>query len=307
MTATIRPMMSPPPASRSKIPKMANLSGQRRRRARGSWGRLAGARGHLGPGIHSRGQRRAGTRFTVNGMMREEPLGGGRNASEVVRVGDTVRRARDPGSTTAARLLGYLESAGYPHAPRYLGVDDRDRDILAYIPGGTTDHPSQRADGAYARGAAMLRELHDLTAGHPLAAGGECFLHGDPGPFNTIFQDGLPVAFIDWTSCRPGDRLDDLGYMAWTWCIQAEGNVPVSAQAAHLRELRDAYGPVPPQALVDAMIRGQDRILRHSRQALWDDRYPAAQQAWAGEAIKWASADQALIRANEQVLLAALR
>jgi len=239
--------------------------------------------------------------------VREEPLTGGRNASEVVRVGDTVRRARDRGSASAARLLSYLESAGYPYAPRYLGVDDRSRDILTYIPGRTTDHPSQRADGAYARGAAMLRELHDLTAGHPLAAGRECLLHGDAGPFNTIFSGGMPVAFIDWTSCRPGDRLDDLGYMAWTWCIQAEGNVPVGAQAAHLRELRDAYGPIPPEALIDAMIRSQDRILLHSEQAIWDARYPAAQRLWAEEAVRWASADQELIRANEQVLLAALQ
>jgi hypothetical protein len=199
--------------------------------------------------------------------VREEPLSGGRNTSEVVRAGDTVRRARDPGSAFAARLPGSLESAGYPYAPRFLGVDDRGRDILTYVPGRTTDHPSQRADGAYARGASMLRELHDLTAGHPLAGGRECVLHGDPGPFNTIFSGGTPVAFVDWTSSRPGGRLDDLGHMAWTWCIQSEGNVPPGAQAAHLRELRDAYGPVPPQALIDAMIRSQDRILLHSGQA----------------------------------------
>ena len=36
---------------------------------------------------------------------REEPLTGGRDAAEVVRVGDTVRRERDPGSAFAARLL----------------------------------------------------------------------------------------------------------------------------------------------------------------------------------------------------------
>jgi hypothetical protein len=239
--------------------------------------------------------------------VREEPLLGGRNASEVVRAGDTVRRARDPGSVFAARLLGYLESAGYPHAPRYLGTDDRGRDILTYVPGRTSDHPAQRAGGAYARGASMLRALHDLTAGHPLAGGRECVLHGDPGPFNTIFRGGMPVAFIDWTSCRPGARLDDLGYMAWTWCVQAEGNVPVSAQAAHLRELRDAYGPVAPGALIDAMTASQDRVLLHSRRAVRDARYPAAQRAWAGEAIRWASADQALIRASERILLDALR
>ena len=153
----------------------------------------------------------------------------------------------------------------------------------------------------------MLRKLHDMTAGHPLAAGRECVLHGDAGPFNTIFSGGIPVAFIDWTSCRPGDRLDDLGYMAWTWCIQAEGNVPVDAQAAHLRELRDAYGLILPEDLIEAMIRAQDRILLHSERAIRDARYPAAQRAWAQEAVRWASAGQELIRANEQVLLAALQ
>jgi hypothetical protein len=100
-------------------------------------------------------------------------------------------------------VLGFLEAAGYLYAPRYLGIDQAGRDILTYIPGQTTDHPSQRADGAYARGAVMLRELHDLTSGHPAAAGRECILHGDPGPFNTIFSGGRPVALIDWTSCRP--------------------------------------------------------------------------------------------------------
>ena len=239
--------------------------------------------------------------------MREEPLTGGRNASEVVRVGDTVRRACEPGSASAARLLGFLEVSGYPYAPRYRGIDDRGRDILTYIPGRTTDHPGQRADGAYARGAVMLRELHDLTAGHPLAAGRECVLHGDPGPFNAIFQDGTPVALIDWMSCRPGDRLDDLGYMAWTWCIQSLGGVPVDEQAAHLRELRDAYGAVRAETLIFAMIRSQDRVVRQSEQAVRDARDPADRRAWADEAIRWATADKALIRANQQTLLAALR
>jgi aminoglycoside phosphotransferase (APT) family kinase protein len=153
----------------------------------------------------------------------------------------------------------------------------------------------------------MLRELHDRTAGHPLASGRECVLHGDPGPFNAIFQDGTPVAFIDWTSCRPGARLDDLGYMAWTWCIQALDGVPVNEQAAHLRELRDAYGPVGAETLIFAMIRSQDRVVRQSEQAVRDARDPAARRAWADAAIRWATADKELIRANQQTLLAALR
>jgi hypothetical protein len=37
--------------------------------------------------------------------------------------------------------------------------------------------------------------------------------------------------------------------------------VPLDAQAAHLRELRDAYGPVPPEALIEATGRSADRII----------------------------------------------
>lgn len=241
--------------------------------------------------------------------MTELPLTGGRNAGEVVRIGDTVHRSREPGSVFAARLLRYLESAGYAYAPRYLGLDERGRDILTYIPGRTTDHPSQRAAGAYARGGTMLRALHDLTAGHALARGQECVLHGDPGSFNTIFDDGMPVAFIDWTSCRPGSRLDDLGYLAWTWCVQAEGQVPVEDQARHLRELRDGYDPaVEPEILIEGMIRGQNRILDVFEPRLKDIRARGeGHDSWAAEAVRWASGDQRLLRAHERTFLAALR
>jgi hypothetical protein len=51
--------------------------------------------------------------------MTEEPLDGGNNALEIVRVGDTVRRARDAGSGFAAQVLVFLETAGYPYAPRF--------------------------------------------------------------------------------------------------------------------------------------------------------------------------------------------
>ncbi|MEV4111723.1 phosphotransferase [Nonomuraea sp. NPDC049695] len=239
--------------------------------------------------------------------MTEEPLTGGNNALEVVRVGDTVRRARDAGAAFAARVLTHLESVGYRHAPRHLGIDERGRDILSFIPGTTTDHPTQRADGAYAAGGRMLRALHEATAGHPLAAGRECVLHGDPGPFNAIFQRGLPVALIDWSSCRPGDRLDDLGYMAWTWCIQSQGRVPIDEQARHLRELRDGYGAVEPERLLDAMVRSQTRIVDAEAANIDDPALTPARRRHAEAAVTWAATDRDLVRRHRRRLLAALR
>ncbi len=240
-------------------------------------------------------------------VMTEEPLIGGNNALEVVRVGDTVRRARDAGAAFAARVPAHLESAGYPHAPRHLGIDEQGRDILSFVPGTTTDHPAQRAPGAHAAGGRMLRELHEATAGHVLAAGRECVIHGDPGPFNAIFRQGLPVAFIDWSSCRPGDRLEDLGYMAWTWCILSQGRVPPVEQAGHLRELRDGYGAVEAARLLDAMVRAQSRVVDAETANLDNPTLTAARRHHAEAAVAWATADRAFVRRHHALLLSALR
>ncbi|CCH31939.1 aminoglycoside phosphotransferase family protein [Actinosynnema sp. NPDC047251] len=237
--------------------------------------------------------------------MSEEFLAGGHSADEVVRIGDTVHRA--PASPFAARVLSHLESVGYPYAPRHLGVDDRGRDVLTHLPGRTTDHPTQRAEGAYARGGEMLRALHDATAGHPLAGGAECVVHGDPGPFNTIFRDGTPVAFIDWSGCAPGTRLDDVAYLAWTWCVQSQGNVPIADQAAHLRELRDGYGDIGPDDLVAAMVGRQTRIVDHETTNRDDPSLTATRREHAENAIRWAASDRALILEHRELLLAALR
>lgn len=82
-----------------------------------------------------------------HGGVTEEPLGGGNNALEVVRIGETVRRARDAGSAFAAQVLLFLETAGYPYAPRFLGIDDRGRDILSSAQGRRNQAYQSRVDG----------------------------------------------------------------------------------------------------------------------------------------------------------------
>jgi hypothetical protein len=225
--------------------------------------------------------------------MSEERLTGGHRTPEVVRVGNTVRRSRGP--SFAAEVLTFLESAGYTHAPRYRGIDPLGRDVLSFVPGHTTDHPSQRDVAAYEIGGRMLRELHDVTSGQSLANGHECVIHGDPGPFNTIFRNGLPVALIDWDSCRPGRRLEDLAYMAWTWCVQSVGNVPIEQQAHHLRLLRLGYGEVGAPELVDAMIRRQTQIAEIEAANAADPSLGAGRRQHARAACEWATGDRALL------------
>jgi hypothetical protein len=224
----------------------------------------------------------------------EEKLLGGNSGSDVVLRGDVVHR-RGPQNDLAVALLRYLESIGFPYAPRYLGVDESGREMLSYIPGSTTDHPSQRSIAAYAAGGAMLRSLHDATAGHPLAGGAECVIHADAGPFNTIFQNGHPVAFIDWEHAQPGARLHDLGYLAWTWCIQTQGNVPLDDQARHLRQLCDGYGDVAADDLLDAMIEAQSRVAKRETAIADDPAIPDTRRAHAEWASSWARSNRSLV------------
>jgi hypothetical protein len=235
-----------------------------------------------------------------------EVLTGGNNTKHVVRVGETVRRARGHRAADIADLLRYLESVGFAYAPRFLGVDEQGREILTFIPGETTDHPSQRATGAYRQAGWMLRELHTATAGHPRSAGHECIVHGDPGPFNTIFQRGWPVAFIDWDSSGPGQRLDDVAYMAWTWCIQSQGNVPIADQARHLRELREGYGDVPAEELIEAIVWRQTLIATKESANRLDPSKSDARRRHAERAIAWATSDRDLVERNRDTFLWAL-
>jgi aminoglycoside phosphotransferase (APT) family kinase protein len=73
-----------------------------------------------------------------------------------------------------------------------------------------------------------MRKLHVAASGfqpaitsyrfHPYPPrGGEIVSHGDLGPWNTVYRDGIPVTFIDWDSAQPVDPLVDLAAAAWTF------------------------------------------------------------------------------------------
>ncbi|WP_420000036.1 phosphotransferase [Streptomyces boninensis] len=97
-------------------------------------------------------------------------------------------------------------------------------------------------DSQVAAAGSLLRSFHDATRGSRLAGGHPAVCHHDPGPNNTVFADNIAVAFIDFDTAAPGDPIEDLGYMAWTWCISSKPTAPpATVQAAQLRALADAY------------------------------------------------------------------
>jgi hypothetical protein len=67
--------------------------------------------------------------------MSEEILPGGTLTGGVVRVGDTVRRPAGPWTPAVQALLRHLHDAGFPGGPRPLGLDERGREVLTFVPG----------------------------------------------------------------------------------------------------------------------------------------------------------------------------
>ncbi|WP_431843236.1 phosphotransferase family protein [Calidifontibacter indicus] len=241
-------------------------------------------------------------------MEEEQQLVGGRTTPGVVRVGDTVRRPRGHRAGFVTAALVWLNEHGFQYAPGYLGVDAQGRDVLEYRPGSTTDHPSQRHEGAYADIASILRQLHTLTVGADfLEPESACLIHGDPGPYNTIMGDGRPTTLIDWDSARPGDPIEDVGYAAWTWCVQAVGNVPLQDQARRLRQFRDAYDPLMSgRVFLNALLDQQERLARVESRMTTDTNCSEARRRHATEAVQWATNDASLVREHWDVFMTAM-
>jgi tRNA A-37 threonylcarbamoyl transferase component Bud32 len=148
----------------------------------------------------------------------EIQLGGGAMTDGVVRVGDTVRRPPRHATQLMRDVLVHLERAGFDAAPRWLGFDEQGRDVLSWIDGETLTErgqmhpyigdPSVRitfTDEQIAAAMRLLRRYHDTF-------GDDVICHGDFGPWNIVWRDGLPFAVIDFDNAYRGDAADDVAY-----------------------------------------------------------------------------------------------
>ena len=205
----------------------------------------------------------------------EIPLPRGDVTEGVVRVGATVRRPRQPQSPFVAAYLAHLEAVGFDGAPRFLGVDERGRDVLDYVEGDVPGAPPEAwacTDEVVAGIGRLVRRLHDASAGwapppeldwfgrhtaielpaHLVDVVGvpELVAHCDVTPQNVVFRAGLPVALVDFDLARPTRRVLDMLTTAMWWVplqhpadrAPAHAGVDVPAR---LRLLLDAYGMAP--------------------------------------------------------------
>lgn len=201
-------------------------------------------------------------------MTHEERLSGG-FINDVVRIGDTVRRAGSQVSDFAPRLLRFFEQQGWTGAPRYLGIGDQGRQILGFIEGvvPTEDIVPEpfKADASLAAVARMVREFHDLTAGRDLAGSEEVVCHNDLSPKNTVYreEDGvmLPVAFIDWDIAEPGPRIHNIAMICWKYLDLGPSLCNVGEYSRKIRLVCDAYGLQDRSGLMDAIVWWMDATI----------------------------------------------
>src|ERR671924_790506 len=100
--------------------------------------------------------------------------GGLTNAGLVTRVGNTVRRPWRPTSPSTWALFDHLERVGFEGAPRFLGIDERGREVLSFLEGETLLPDGWRAlAGSHELRAIgqLVRAYHDATEGFRVPPG----------------------------------------------------------------------------------------------------------------------------------------
>ena len=195
---------------------------------------------------------------------REVPLTGGKINQGIVRVGNTVRRPLHPWSTTVHALLLHLERVGFEGAPRFLGTDERGREVLSFLEGETLlpdGWPALAQSHELRAIGRLVRAFHDATEGFRAPAGapwsrigngddpkgGPLVVHNDLGPWNIVA--GPAFGLIDWDFISPGRAEWDLAYLlvavGWFWEEPPPwqtGQLTVGDVADRVAAIAEGYG-----------------------------------------------------------------
>jgi len=220
----------------------------------------------------------------------------GRGGSKVWRSDRGVHRDTGPWTPTVHAYLRHLEIEGFEGAPRVLGLDDHDREVLTFIEGDVLSDPLwqpgepgpwpdfARSEDALAAAASMLRRLHDAARSFrpvspvwkqydwPLLLDGEIVCHGDIGKHNTVYRHGLPVAFIDWDAIRPNRPILEFATAAWKYVPLATDEYFAASAFSERPDLprrlalfAEAYGVTDRATVLGALQQAKQRSLEAMR------------------------------------------
>jgi Phosphotransferase enzyme family len=214
---------------------------------------------------------------------KEVALKGGVSTPGVVRVGDTVRRPVKEKSAFVHDVLRHLELRGFDRVPRFLGIDEKGRAMLTYISGTVPRQVGGFQKEQWLAAARLLRLFHDATVDCDLKGEYEVICHGDPGPGNYVFRDGMPFALIDFDAARPGKREEDVGHAAWMWLHIGKRNVAPEEQGSNLVDFVAAYDAAATWNPLVAVLQAQKATVGQIPNSVkW-----AFIRAWAQGCLAW--------------------
>ena len=212
----------------------------------------------------------------------EEVVLGDPSTSQVLRIGDTVRRPASRSTPAVHALLRHVEEVGFDGCPRVLGIDEQGREVLTSCrarPSGPTRRwpwsalPASFADSTTPSRASFLRRV---PYGFPRASQpGYRVGHNGLGPPNTVYAHGVPYAFIDWELSAPSPPLSDLAWAAINFTplrsdqfCRVVGFLEPPDRGARLRLFCEAYG-------LDDSLYLLDKVAAFERDGLQKRRLPA--------------------------------
>lgn len=180
-------------------------------------------------------------------------------ARRIVHDGRTVRRPIGYWTPAVHALLDHLQSVGFEHAPRVIGVTGA-VEILSFVEG----HALAKGDELWIDDevitsvGTLLRRYHDAARSFTPLPGarwqptsipttGTLVCHNDLYLGNVVFRDRQAVGIIDFDFAHPADPLWDLAMAAWHWLslLVAPGHDLVGELPRRLRLLVTAYGTDP--------------------------------------------------------------
>ena len=108
---------------------------------------------------------------------------------------------------------------------------------------------------------------------------------------------------------RPGEPIEDLGYMAWLWCVSSKpSRPPIEVQAAQVRLLIDAYelDTFDRRNIIDMMLNCQSRNAQFWSNKAAELAHPAASLEQFESRIRWSERELSFTAAHRNDFAAAL-
>jgi hypothetical protein len=180
-------------------------------------------------------------------------------------VAGTVRRSTGSWTASVHHLLAHLAAAGFSRAPRPLGRDPQGREVLTFLEGHTVGET--RPWPAWVHSDAALEQVADWLSGYHGAVAdfvppadavwregrtwrpGLIIAHGDPGPYNAVWDTSGLVGFVDWDMAGPSTREADVAWTAFCWVplharrvVAAEGFTAFEQRRKWLEAFLGRYG-----------------------------------------------------------------